>query len=341
MPHGAGARQAAVPEWRNHRAEPEPGIKMARGTVGPMTGILDGLDAPARLLFGQQPLSLAHRLHDSQLFARSALARLIETYPRAHYALIAMGGAAENKSWQEGDLGGASGESVLDAIAAGRLWLNLRNVSGVSPAHRALLDGIFAELKSAMPEFAPRRWQSGILISSPSAQVYYHADLPGQMLWQIAGRKRVYLYPNSAPFITAQQLEDIALFDVEIDMPYARWYDDHARVMELAPGQMLSWPLNAPHRVENVEGVNVSMTVSYATQESRRREILHLANGLLRHRFGIAPKSRRIEGAGFFAKAVLQKLLRDSAWVQAQRAKRRAIAFKLESSPMPDRIAAE
>jgi len=306
-----------------------------------MTGIVDGLDDHARLLFGQQPLLLGHRLQDSPLFARSALARLIEAYPREHYALIAMGGAADNKSWREGDLGGASGETVLDAIAAGRLWLNLRNVSGVNTAHRALLDGIFAKLKDAMPGFAPRSWQSGILISSPSAQVYYHADLPGQMLWQIAGKKRVYLYPNSAPFITSQQLEDIALFDVEVDMPYARWYDEHARVMELAPGQMLSWPLNAPHRVENVEGVNVSMTVSFTTQESRRREVLHLANGLLRHLLGITPTSRRIEGAGFFAKVVLQKLLRDSRWVHEQRARRRAIAFKLDPSPMQDRIAAE
>ncbi len=306
-----------------------------------MTGILHGLDEPARLLFGQQPLALGHGLHANPLFSRAALARLIETYPREHYALIAMGGAAENKSWREGDLGGAPGEAVLDAIAAGRLWLNLRNVSGVDGRHGALLDGIFAELKAAMPDFAARKWQSGILISSPTAQVYYHADLPGQMLWQIAGRKRVYLYPNSAPFITAEQLEDIALFDVEVDMPYARWYDGHARIFDLAPGQMLSWPLNAPHRVENLEGVNISMTVSFSTQESRRREILHLANGLLRHRFGIAPRSRRIEGAGFYAKAALQKLLRDGAWVQQARARRRAVEFALTPPQAQDRIAAE
>lgn len=306
-----------------------------------MNNILTGLDARTALLFGQQPLALGHTLHQNPLFSRDALARLIETYPRAHYSLIAMGGADDALAWREGDLGGASGETVLDAIAAGRLWLNLRNVSGVAAAHGALLDSIFAELKAAMPGFPARAWQSGILISSPTAQVYYHADLPGQLLWQIAGRKRVYLYPNSAPFITPEQLEDIALFDVEVDMPYAPWYDEHARIFELSPGQMLSWPLNAPHRVENVEGVNVSMTVSFSGAESRRREILHLANGLLRHRFGYAPRSRRTEGAGFLAKAVLQKLLRDGRWVRAERARRRAIAFRLEAPPAQDRIAAE
>jgi hypothetical protein len=59
-----------------------------------MTGLLTNLGAREKLLFGQQPLRLNHRLHESPLFARDALARLIETYPRAHYSLIAMGGAA-------------------------------------------------------------------------------------------------------------------------------------------------------------------------------------------------------------------------------------------------------
>jgi hypothetical protein len=305
-----------------------------------MTGLLTNLGAREKLLFGQQPLRLNHRLHESPLFARDALARLIETYPRAHYSLIAMGGAADSKAWREGDLGGASGETVLDAIAAGRLWLNLRNVSGVCAAYGAALDGIFAELRAAMPGFAARAWQSGILISSPTAQVYYHADLPAQLLWQIAGRKRFYLYPNSAPFITAENLEDIALFDVEVDIPYERWYDEHAQVFELSPGQMLSWPLNAPHRVENVEGVNVSMTVSFSSAETRRREIVHMANGLLRHRFGHAPRSRSTDGPGFYAKAVLQKLLRDGRWVHEQRALRRAVEFQLETPP-PIQMAAE
>ena len=40
----------------------------------------------------------------------------------------------------------------------------------------------------------------------PGARVYYHADLPGQLLWQIAGRKRVWLYPGGAPFLTERHL---------------------------------------------------------------------------------------------------------------------------------------
>ena len=305
-----------------------------------MTGTLTSFSGRDALLWGHQPLKLTHNLGEQALFSRPALARLIETYPREHYSLIAMGGTGDSKLWQEGDLGGASGEAVLDAISAGRLWLNLRNVSGVNEDHGRLLNDIFAELHQRIPGFEASKWQSGILISSPAAQVYYHADLPGQLLWQIAGRKRVWLYPADAPFITQRHLEDIALFDLEVDIPYAPWYDEHARVFDLAPGELLSWPLNAPHRVENLEDLSISMTVSFSSPAIRRREVMHLANGLLRHRFGIAPKAARIEGLGYFAKAVLQKLLRDSAWVRSQRQARREIAFRL-GGPTVNRMAAE
>ncbi len=307
-----------------------------------MAGILTSFTGRDALLWGHQPLKLAHGLGDQALFSRPALARLIETYPREHYSLIAMGSPQDSKLWREGDLTGLPGEAVLDAIAKGRLWLNLRNVSGVNAAHRRLLDEIFAQLHQAIPGFEASKWENGILISSPGAQVYYHADLPGQLLWQIAGKKRVWLYPNGAPFLTQRHLEDIALFDVEVDIPYAPWYDEHARIFDLAPGEMLSWPLNAPHRVENVEGLSISMTVSFSSPAIRRAEIVHLANGLLRHRFGIAPKSRRIEGPGFFAKAALQKLMRNSGWVRQQRQARREITFRLDSSGQAiDLMAAE
>ena len=81
---------------------------------------------------------------------------------------------------------------------------------------------------------------------------------------------------------------------------------------------MLNWELNAPHRVENLDTFSVSMTVSYTNDEIRRAEIVNLANGLLRHRFGYTPKTRNLRGPSYFAKAVLQKLLRDSKLGQAR-----------------------
>lgn len=281
-------------------------------------------------LWGNRPIKLAHTLHTSPLFSRPALIELIETYPREHYALVHMGGRKDRRLWREGEIGKLTGEQVLGAIANGRMWLNLRDVSTLDARYRGAVDEIFAELSRRMPGFTAPRRGAGILISSPGAQVYYHADLPGQNLWQIVGQKRVYVYPSSPPFISSAQLEDIALFDMELDVPYADWYDEHAQVFELSPGEMLSWPLNAPHRVENLDCLNVSMTVSYSTETIRRAQVVNLANGILRHRFGVKSPGRSLSGPQFWSKAVLQKALRGSSWVKTARAARRPVAFRLD-----------
>src|SRR6185437_15106318 len=195
-----------------------------------------------------------------------------------------------SRVWREGDIGNLSGRQVIEAISRGGLWLNLRDVGSVDSRYRKLINRMFAEIAAKVPDFVVPNHQAGILISSPDAQVYYHADLPGQGLIQIAGRKRVYVYPNTAPFITPQHLEDIAVYNVEVDIPYANCYDRYAKVFDIGPGQMLHWELNAPHRVENLDTFSVSMTVSFTNDQIRRNEIVNLANGLLQHRFRYEPK---------------------------------------------------
>jgi hypothetical protein len=74
------------------------------------------------------------------------------------------------------------------------------------------------------------------------------------------------------------------------------------------------------------------MTVSYVNDAIRRAEIVHLANGLLRHRFGYQPKSRNLRGPSYFAKAVMQKLYRDSGWVKRERKARRPTEFRLDAT---------
>jgi len=285
-------------------------------------------------LWSHQPIRLEHDMHKLPAFSMDELATLIENYPREHYSLIKTGAKGARRVWREGEFGQLNGRQVIEAIARGGLWLNLRNVTSVDRRYRDLVDQMFGEIGAKVPGFAAPRHQAGILISSPDAQVYYHADLPGQGLIQIAGRKRVYVYPNTPPFIRPEHLEDIALFDVEVDIPFAHWYDKHAQVIDLEPGQMLNWPLNAPHRVENLGTMNISMTVSYVDNDIRRAEIVNLANGLLRHRFGYRPKSRNLRGPSYLAKAVMQKLLRDSKWVRRERAARRPIDFRLDETDL-------
>jgi hypothetical protein len=299
--------------------------------------VLTNWDDTHSVLWGHQPIQLAHEVHKSPLFSADTLAGLIERYPREHYSLVQTGARGSNRVWREGEIGDLTGRQVMDAISRGGLWLNMRDVGAVDRRYREMLDGMFEEIATKVPGFSARDHQESILISSPDAQVYYHFDLPGQALMQIAGRKRVYVYPNTAPFLTPKMLEDVAVFNVEVDIPYQPWYDKYAKVFDIGPGQMLNWELNAPHRVENLDTFSVSMTVSYTNDQIRRSEIVNLANGLLRNRFGYLPRSRNPHGPSYFAKAVMQKLYRDSGWVKRQRQARRPTEFRLDAA-QPGRI---
>ncbi len=280
--------------------------------------------------WGNAPLRLQHRLHEHPLYSMDALADLIDRYPREQYALVHMGAQKERRLWREGEIGSMSGHQVIDAIAKGRMWLNLRNIGQVDKRYKDILDEIFEEVRHNVPGYDTYARTSGILISSPNAQVYYHMDLPGQSLWQIHGTKRVYLYPDKAPFLTFEELERIALFEVEVDIPYEPWYDEHATVFEISGGEMLHWPLNAPHRVENLDCLNVSMTTEYWTEAIRRRQMINMANGILRHKLGLNPTSIATSGPGFWAKAALQAGVRRAGFLKKERKQRRPIEFRLD-----------
>ena len=277
------------------------------------------------------PLRITHSLSTHSLFTFEALADLIEDYPRAHYALVEMGAqGSPRRLWREGDIGGLSGKDVIEAISRGRMWLNLRDVGKLDARYRAVLDQAFEEIRDYVPGYETYNRTSGILISSPNAQVYYHSDLPGQSLWQLHGRKRVYVYPNHSPYITDEQLENIALYAVEVDMKYDPTFDEAANVYEIGGGEMLHWPLNAPHRVENLDCLNVSMTTEYWTESVRRNQMLNMANGLLRQKLGIAPRSRATTGPGFWTKAALQAGVRRAGLLSHARKARRPIEFTLD-----------
>ncbi|MGE0854913.1 MAG: hypothetical protein AB7L18_02365, partial [Hyphomicrobiaceae bacterium] len=280
---------------------------------------------------GKAPLRIEHRLNSHPLYSLDALADLIDTYPRAHYSLVHMGAQKERRLWREGEIGGMSGRQVIEAISKGRMWLNMRNIGAVDQRYREVLDQIFEEVRQHVPGYVTYARTSGILISSPNAQVYYHMDLPGQSLWQIHGRKRVYLYPDKPPFLTFEQLERISLFEVEVDIPYEPWYDEHAKVFEIGGGEMLHWPLNAPHRVENLDCLNVSMTTEYWTETIRRRQMINMANGILRHKMGLNPRSVATSGPGFWAKAALQAGVRRAGLLKKERKARRPVEFRLDA----------
>jgi hypothetical protein len=272
-----------------------------------MTAILADWPEHAARDFGRKPLVLRHGLAQSPLFGDAALVRLIEMTPRENYHVNTMPrDASDPHLWREGDMSGLSGKDVMAAVANGFLWVHLQRVQEVDRAYRDLLDAAFAELALCVPGFESFKRSMSVLISSPRMNVAYHSDVPGQSLWQIRGRKRVWLYPARAPFLPQKANEDIALKrSYDTDLPYDPAFDAAAESFVLSPGEWATWPRACPHRVQNEDCVNVSFTTEHWTPELRADYAVNYANGLLRPWFGGGDLSRETRGPAYLAKLAL------------------------------------
>jgi hypothetical protein len=204
---------------------------------------------------------------------------------------------------------GVSGADLLRAVRNGRLWLNVTRIDRADSRYRALIDQLYVQLAAQVPGFAPDRTQGTLLISSPNALVYYHVDGPASVLWHLRGRKRIWVSPAlDTGYVERESLEDIFAGVRHEYLPFATDFDAGARVYDLEPGQWIAWPQNAPHRVTNLDSVNVSLSTEHFTRASRARARVYCANRFFRRHFGLANLSTRERGPAMLIKVAAHRL---------------------------------
>lgn len=261
--------------------------------------------------FGQRPMVATHNLGDHPHFSDAALCGLLDRYPRQHLYAFSMGEDATRP--EENRLAtteGLSGAELLHAVRHGRFWLNLTRVDRVDEQYRELIETLYAQLAALAPNFQPKSCQGAVLISSPGALVYYHADAPANMLWHVRGRKRVWVYPAlDERYLQREALEDIFAGVRHEYLPYEIGFDAGSQCFDLEPGQWITWPHNAPHRVTNLDGLNVSLSTEHFTAQTLRRQRVYAANRFLRTRLGLRHTSTREDGALALLKTAAHRTL--------------------------------
>lgn len=230
--------------------------------------------------------------HELPLYFASdeALADILDRYPHElfdinHYAFDTDG----QVTLTTGSRGRADGKDVLEAIRAGRVWVNLRSCEEAHPGLWAEVVRAFGrkadQIGAATAGFKRARKMTGqLIISSPATRVPFHFDAAGVVLFHLRGVKRVWVYPTTDAFLPQEAMEKVIMRTTTEEMPYQRIMDGAAWRFDIVPGQALSWPLYAPHRVENQEGLCVSLSMDYQTWASRITTGAHRANGVLRGR---------------------------------------------------------
>ena len=263
------------------------------------------LDASADAIknFGSGLSHFNHNFAETGLFTDEKLAQLIERYPREYYMINTMTAQGDEPEWRSGEINNVSGDKVLQALTDGRIWLALRRFDVVCPEYDELVHQAFAEMEALQPGLQTFKHKSTMLISSPGARVLYHADIPYVCLFHVRGRKKLWLYDaDNKTHLPDQTLEGVVLRETEEEIGYDEAWDKEADAIVLEPGKALSWQLNAPHRVDNLDGLNVSITTDYFTPYAQKKYGVYYANGVMRRKFGMAPKSTKVGGLGAYAK---------------------------------------
>ena len=240
---------------------------------------VDALDA--RILLGR------HALDTLSAFDDVSLERLVESHPREAIQAHAMSGDSTGAKYTDIAVGDLRGKDVLRALERGRIWTSFVHVERTHPEIGELVEALYAELAARCPGFVPRRPVAHLLISSPGAQVFFHADAYAGLLWQIRGRKRVFVYPPWDERFLPREVREACLAGQLVDGPYEHAYDESAEVFTLEPGDFIGWPQSTPHRVENEAVLNVSLATEHETALSMRRQTDAAANFWFRRTLGL------------------------------------------------------
>lgn len=291
--------------------------------------IIESFEERHRKLWSHHSVRLRHTLAQHEMFSDDGIAELIDSLPAERLAINTMAPDGHRlESWGYCDRAGQKGKVILALVKSGRLWINMTKLDTVDRRFARLLEQMFDEFQGYMPDFKTFKHSIGLLVSSPKAQVFYHADVPGQALWQLRGKKRIYIYPADLPFLQPREIENVVRAITEEEVTYQPWYDEYAEIHDLEAGDMLHWKLNGPHRVTNLGTVNVSMTTEHWTTDVRRSYAMNYGNGVLRS-LGYEPRSRSTDGLAFWGKVALTAAWRTSG-LHGQKSFARKFKYRID-----------
>lgn len=309
---------------------PHNGGRISAGVCRENTSMLDGWTDAHTDKFQREIIRFRHRLEETGLFTDSALINLLEHHPKEMLDVCTMGACDDPRypnKFKTGDFRSASAEDLLEGAKAGKIWINVRNAMNVHDDYRAVLDRMYGSLSDATGNRAFNA-KGGVLISSPIARVPYHFDKTEVILWHVRGRKTVHVWPVSQTFIPDTAHESTLTDMIDDDLPYSEAFEDHSTVIRLKPGEGASWPLNAPHRVDN-ETFCVSVTTEYSTPQSAIKNSAMLANAILRRFTGMNPLYERDGSVSRRIKSVAGRILRKTP-LGAYRTSADMVTFKID-----------
>jgi hypothetical protein len=171
-------------------------------------------------------------------------------------------------------------------------WMALHNIQE-DPTYRKLVDEVLDYVRPMIDAKDPGMCHRAgwIFVTSPGAITPYHMDHEHNFILQVYGKKTLHVFdPLDRNIVTERSLE---LFHAQHSRELVRYdesFERTASVFELEPGMGGYMPTTAPHWVKNGDGVSVTISCTYYTQETLRRKLLYKGNYFLRG-LGLQPRA--------------------------------------------------
>ena len=264
------------------------------------------------------------------LFSDDALAELLDKHPKDQLDVCTLSDhPVFQYKFRTGDVRGVEGKTLIEAVKAGSIWINVRKAMNIHPEYNAVLKQMYGEL-AELTGSKPFHARGAILISSPTAQVPLHFDATETILWHVRGHKRMYLFPNTEEFLPDEEYEKLMYRVTEDYLPYEASMEKSAISYDLYDSEMVTWPLNQPHRVEN-KTYCVSVTTEYSTPESTMKNAAMYTNAVLRRKFRLSPNWQSASKSEKFIKASAGKVLRKIGVLDTLKAED-LVTFKIDKT---------
>lgn len=234
--------------------------------------------------FPNQPFGLRHAFADNALLTLPHIAELVRELPRDRIEYNS-GKVAVSQDPDAVPTLDLDPEEIVRKIETCDAWMVLKHIE-THLAYRALIEGAllvvarargFDSIKSAGFDDI----QGFLFVSSAESTTPFHADSDENFFFQVHGEKFFHVYDNQDRSIAS----DAALEDVVVkhrNMSYDAKFDAKCTTYRLLPGDGVFVPYQWPHWVRTAGSYSISLSITWKSDEVRRRNDIFTVNSMLR-----------------------------------------------------------
>lgn len=273
-------------------------------------GLLASADA-IRDQTERAPFAVAHTLSDHPLLQLPRLIELAQALPPSEVEFN-RADIPLSQDYLSTPANGLSAAETLHQIENCCSWMVLKHVEA-DPAYRRLLQECLEPLRPLTAHVTPgmRQFQAFIFVSSPHAVTPYHCDPEHNFLLQVRGTKTMAVFDRDDPLAVSQPDLEAKVNGAHRNLAFGDAVQGRETLFHLQPGTGLHVPMFCPHWVRVDEAVSISLSITYRSRFSARREAVMKLNSRLR-RLGAVPsppgRHPLRDEAKFFAERVIRRV---------------------------------